>query len=449
MKSGFSINCRYARIPLGLLIIFAHCSIFGSPGLSAQAYCQAYFLGTEASPPEAIEISAGSLNLPFPMSADGQLDFSGGISSIEAMSISGTNLAANAVLMPEDAQHAEGLSYEYLIEIANEQDTVLLFKENVSFDAEEDFDGIVGPDTRIRYAGIMYDVEQFRIQLELFQLACELVEMPFCEVLESAQINNLLDFAVFSKFTLTGSSDRPNTIAEMLYEISRNETSLYEFGFGEAAACFVLTDWDQSNIVAQLYEEEEQDGPELIDSYYRSDMLSLHISCQEGQAGQVVYEDFDSDGLGNPKIMHWVCEGSIPVGYVLNALDENDTCALNEFDECGQCSIESNPQLNYCLDLVYPGDANLDGIVNNEDVLSLGLQFMYIGPPRGASSTDWIPQVCLNWLSWIPNTNTDSKHTDCTGDGMVNADDLQVIEANYGMQHRHIRSHLYQSISRS
>lgn len=85
---------------------------------------------------------------------------------------------------------------------------------------------------------------------------------------------------------------------------------------------------------------------------------------------------------------------------------------------------------------VWPGDANNDGIVNINDVSSVGL---YLGYGAGKSnfrsfkrlnaSTNWFPQSCLAWDS-LPVT-----FADCDGDGEVTINDMLVIPLNFGKTH--------------
>lgn len=88
-----------------------------------------------------------------------------------------------------------------------------------------------------------------------------------------------------------------------------------------------------------------------------------------------------------------------------------------------------------CLRCVYPGDANNDGIVNNKDVLYVGLAYGAIGPRRHntsqdslAPSTPWVMSTGVANFHMGPNIN----HADCDGDGIINRHDLRVIERNYG-----------------
>ena len=61
-------------------------------------------------------------------------------------------------------------------------------------------------------------------------------------------------------------------------------------------------------------------------------------------------------------------------------------------------------------DSVWPGDANDDGIANNYDVLTLGLGFTALGPPRQTTSTAWQPHLSYQWNDTLPNGQNYQPH---------------------------------------
>lgn len=77
---------------------------------------------------------------------------------------------------------------------------------------------------------------------------------------------------------------------------------------------------------------------------------------------------------------------------------------------------------------VYPGDANNDGVVNEVDVLPLGVFWMMTGPDR-AGGTEWRIQPAEVW------TEPAATYADCNGDSTVNMQDLLVIAINWGSTH--------------
>lgn len=84
---------------------------------------------------------------------------------------------------------------------------------------------------------------------------------------------------------------------------------------------------------------------------------------------------------------------------------------------------------------VWPGDANHDGAANNIDVLSIGLSYLTKGPKRPGAIRGWKAQPALSWDS-VFNDLTNFKHSDCNGDGVVDASDLIPLDTNYSQTHQ-------------
>lgn len=83
---------------------------------------------------------------------------------------------------------------------------------------------------------------------------------------------------------------------------------------------------------------------------------------------------------------------------------------------------------------VWPGDANSDGIADNLDVLELGLHYTQTGAARTTTSNAWQAYTATNWAGTITN-GKNLNHSDCNGDGAINADDTLAIYNNYGLTH--------------
>lgn len=79
--------------------------------------------------------------------------------------------------------------------------------------------------------------------------------------------------------------------------------------------------------------------------------------------------------------------------------------------------------------IVWPGDTNNDKIVNQADVLPLGLHWSRTGPARANASSAWSGQVAT---PWSPEAAT---YADANGDGMVNQADVLPIGLNWGRTH--------------
>jgi len=79
--------------------------------------------------------------------------------------------------------------------------------------------------------------------------------------------------------------------------------------------------------------------------------------------------------------------------------------------------------------IVWPGDTNNDKIVNQADILPIGLHFNKTGPARQNASTSWTPQLAT---AWTPAAAT---YADGNGDGVINQSDVLPIGLNWGRTH--------------
>lgn len=85
---------------------------------------------------------------------------------------------------------------------------------------------------------------------------------------------------------------------------------------------------------------------------------------------------------------------------------------------------------------VWPGDTNNDGIVNQADILPLGIHWAKTGPARTASNKlQWVAQQAT---PWTPNQN--ATYADANGDGTVNQGDILPIGVNWGKSHSLFKS---------
>ena len=84
--------------------------------------------------------------------------------------------------------------------------------------------------------------------------------------------------------------------------------------------------------------------------------------------------------------------------------------------------------------VVWPGDADNDSIVNNFDLLPVGLFYSQAGPPRTATSNAWLAYLSTNWGTSETN-GSDIKHADCNGDGIIDNNDTLAINLNFNLTH--------------
>jgi hypothetical protein len=76
--------------------------------------------------------------------------------------------------------------------------------------------------------------------------------------------------------------------------------------------------------------------------------------------------------------------------------------------------------------LVYPGDTNNDKVVNQADVLPIGVHFSETGPVRPNATLFWPGQAVF---PWTPEAST---YVDANGNGLINQADVLPIGLNWG-----------------
>lgn len=94
---------------------------------------------------------------------------------------------------------------------------------------------------------------------------------------------------------------------------------------------------------------------------------------------------------------------------------------------------------SYCAvgnDCVWAGDANRDSLVDGRDaalIATMRQQPDTTGTARSNSHTLWQPQTATPWADALPSyRNTNYKHLDCDGNGVINNDDIDVVlNTNY------------------
>ncbi len=83
------------------------------------------------------------------------------------------------------------------------------------------------------------------------------------------------------------------------------------------------------------------------------------------------------------------------------------------------------------LDGMWPGDTDINGIVNQYDILNLGIAYGATGVDR-VVSTDWTPFYVQDWTENTPLSDVNFKHMDTDGNGQVNSADTLAIALNWG-----------------
>ena len=110
---------------------------------------------------------------------------------------------------------------------------------------------------------------------------------------------------------------------------------------------------------------------------------------------------------------------TVTASHLLNNCTSTATVALTVFTNCA---------------IVWPGDANRDGQVDNTDVFELGLASGSTGAARTPASNTWSGQFASAWAGTV-STGWNKVHADCNGDGTIGAADTVAISNNYSSTH--------------
>jgi hypothetical protein len=106
------------------------------------------------------------------------------------------------------------------------------------------------------------------------------------------------------------------------------------------------------------------------------------------------------------------------------------------------CSDSICKDIVFCVDCVWPGDANKNKTANNVDVLNVGVGYGSTGAARTTdTTTNWAEKVSdVLWLDINSNVldfinGANYKHADCDGNGIIDSMDLLPIIRNYDQTH--------------
>lgn len=81
---------------------------------------------------------------------------------------------------------------------------------------------------------------------------------------------------------------------------------------------------------------------------------------------------------------------------------------------------------------VWPGDTDTDMMVDNNDLLPIGIAYGATGLVRDTASIIWSGYRARDWGQLTPSSAVDFKHIDADGNGTINADDTLAITLNWG-----------------
>ena len=145
--------------------------------------------------------------------------------------------------------------------------------------------------------------------------------------------------------------------------------------------------------------------------------VSVGQTRKTGQTG--------SNGTGTVTQMRFLVNSSIPANSTITF---SLTAVVGNKSDGTPISLTAVNKTVYVLSqyMVWPGDTNNDGTVNQADVLPLGFYFSKTGSARTNRTISWSAHPCL---PWSPLNTT---YADTNGDGTVNLADISAIGTNWG-----------------
>ncbi|MGB1205898.1 MAG: T9SS type A sorting domain-containing protein [Chitinophagales bacterium] len=155
------------------------------------------------------------------------------------------------------------------------------------------------------------------------------------------------------------------------------------------------------------------------------------------QTDSIIYSAMVSSNNTAPYAYTWWLDGEVistTESFILVVLKENYDIMLEVIDANGCVVVRESQLIGITCSYVWPGDANNDGIANNNDVLQIGLGYGYEGDERFDALTDWTEQPSTNWETSFED-GLNHNYGDCDGNGIINDDDVAVVDLNYGQVH--------------
>ncbi|MBL7795997.1 MAG: T9SS type A sorting domain-containing protein [Saprospiraceae bacterium] len=82
--------------------------------------------------------------------------------------------------------------------------------------------------------------------------------------------------------------------------------------------------------------------------------------------------------------------------------------------------------------ILFPGDANNDGVANHFDLLPIGVAYGQVGPPRVPAFPNWVPQFLEQpWDATLPVSGINLGFMDCDGNGAIDSMDVAAPVFNF------------------
>ena len=190
-------------------------------------------------------------------------------------------------------------------------------------------------------------------------------------------------------------------------------TNLHVFEFMGGADCILVCN---AEVVFNI---EEDQTVAINQAIYHPLFINEGTSCPDGS---FIISLFDLDGNDISSRIFNDQDNGFTGSYLVTDINSQNTCFGGftiAVDEDG---------------LVWPGDTNNDGIVNNFDVLNIGIGYEAEGSARTNASIDWTGQEAIDWDHRFDD-GLNFKFADADGLGSINFSDIEVIEQNWENEH--------------
>lgn len=144
-------------------------------------------------------------------------------------------------------------------------------------------------------------------------------------------------------------------------------------------------------------------------------------------------ESFSGAPIGEDDILFSVCYSTlISNGFAeVNVSSDPVPIEIVDIAEMAVLPQIENGGVNVSDGLVWPGDTDDNGVVNHFDLLNIGLAYGSTGAVRENGSDNWIGQTVPDWDNETPQSHTNYKYADCSGNGVVDFPDRNLILTNW------------------
>ncbi len=196
-----------------------------------------------------------------------------------------------------------------------------------------------------------------------------------------------------------------------IIDVDSNDEGLYQLTVTFSGGCTASTDFTM--IVESVDFEISDDVTACID-------ISVPLEVSGADLVSVLWSpstDIDCTECLNP-----IVAPQVTTTYTVIVGDVNG------------CTAEGQVTVTIDQNCVWPGDTDTNKVVNNYDLLNIGLAYDSLGPVRPSANLMWLGQEGPDWMQAAPN-GSNYKHIDTDGNGLIDANDTLAVSQNWGSTH--------------